>query len=216
MTNKTTKQQNNKTTKQQAGTDVQTTSPEVALLQEQESTFNVLKHHLNGLKDSNKSIIIQAVLMYRLGYNKETLFNRVKEEYKGTDNWTAIRVNATRNFTSAEGLLKLAKKNGVDMTTWTDSQVVDSFMKEQACTINGLYKEGQKSNDNGTDVQNGGAVVGAVMTDLNRFEGMVLKAIEKWQDKVNKKDMAESLMAYAETLKKQAEKKEEKKEEKAA
>ena len=202
----------NKTVKtnKTSGTDVQQTSPEVALLQEQESTFNVLKHHLNGLTDSNKYIIIQAVLMYRLGYNKKSLFDRVKAEYKGSDNWTSIRVNATRNFTSAEGLLALAKKNGVDMTTWTDSQVVDSFMKEQACTINGLYKEGQQANkNNGTEVPNGeGATDKGVMTDLNRFEGMVLKAIEKWQDKVNKKDMAESLIAYAETLNKQAEKEE--------
>lgn len=209
------KQENNK----KAGTSVQKeiTSPEVALLQEQENTFNVLKHHLNGLKDSNKSIIIQAVLMYRLGYNKESLFERVKQEYKGSDNWTAIRVNATRNFTSAEGLLALAKKNGVDLTTWTDSQVVDSFMKEQACTINGLYKEGQQANkNNGTDVPNGEEVGGAVVTDLNRFEDMVLKAIEKWEKKVDLLQMAESLSCFAEELKKKAKHEKKKKEEKAA
>lgn len=195
--NKTTKQQNN-------GTDVQTRE-EVALIQERERTFENLKHHLNGLKDSNKSIIIQAVLMYRLGYDKTSLFDRVKAEYKGSDNWTAIRVNATRNFTSAEGLLKLAKNNGVDVSKWTDSQVVDSYMKQEGFTINGLYKAGQKANNNGTDVQGNGAG-NAVVTDLNRFEDMVLKAIEKWQDKVNKKDMVESLLFYANELKKQAEK----------
>lgn len=210
----TKKQENNK----KDSTDVQAVlNGESAIVQERERTFETLKHHLNGLKDSNKNIIIQAVLMYRLGYDKASLFERVKAEYKGSDNWTAIRVNATRNFTSAEGLLKIAKNNGIDISKWSDSQVVEDYMKQEAFTINGLYKAGQKSNDNGTEVPNGeGATDKGVMTDLNRFEGMVLKAIEKWQDKINKKDMAESLMAYAETLKKQAEKEEKKKEEKAA
>lgn len=190
------------------GTSVQqqstTTNEEVALIQERERTFESLKHHLNGIKDSNKNIIIQAVLMYRLGYNKESLFERVKQEYKGSDNWTAIRVNATRNFTSAEGLLKIAKSNGVDISKWSDSNVVDNYMKEQGCTINGLYKAGQKSKDEGTDVPNGKEVGGAVITDLNRFEDMVLKAIEKYEKKVDLLQMADSLACMVEHLKKKA------------
>lgn len=203
----------NKTNK---GTSVQaTTNEQVAFIQEQERTFENLKHHLNGLKDSNKNIIIQAVLMYRLGYDKTSLFERVKQEYKGSDNWTAIRVNATRNFTSAEGLLKIAKSNGVDVTKWKDSQVVESYMNDEGFTINGLYKAGQKSNNNGTEVPNGeSVVVGAVMTDLNRFEDMVLKAIEKYEKKVDLLQMAESLACLVEHLRKKA--KHEKKAEKVA
>lgn len=158
------------------------------VIKEQELVFNTLKNRFNNLQSSNKDILINAVLMYRLGYNKDSLFERVKNEYKGTDNWTAIRVNATRNFTGAVGLLKYAKEKGVDMSTWKDSFIVDSFIKAESLTINNLYKKGQEAKK-GQELKE---------SPLNRFNNALISLFEKYDSLVSTNDILDSLNGYLE------------------
>lgn len=166
------------------------------VIKEQELIFNTLKNRFNNLQVSNKDILINAVLMYRLGYTKESLFERVKHEYKGTDNWTAIRVNATRNFTGGVGLLKYAKEKGVNIADWKDSSIVDSFIKAESLTINSLYKKGQESKKGQEPKE----------SPLNRFNNALISLFEKYDSLVSNKDIVESLTGYIEYYNKKEQK----------
>lgn len=165
------------------------------IIKEQELVFNTLKNKFNNLQSSNKDILINAVLMYRLGYTKESLFERVKNEYKGSDNWTAVRVNATRNFTGAVGLLKYAKEKGVDVSGWGDSFIVDSFIKAESLTINSLYKKGQEPKKQEQKD-----------SPLDKFNNSLLNILEKYDSLVSIQDILDSLTGYVEYYNKKQEK----------
>lgn len=165
------------------------------IIKEQEIVFNNLKSKFNTLQSSNKDILINAVLMYRLGYTKESLFERVKSEYKGTDNWTAVRVNATRNFTGAFGLLKYAQEKGVDINTWKDSHIVDSFIKTESLTINSLYKKGQEPKKQEPKD-----------SPLDKFNNSLMNLFEKYDSLLSTKDIVDSLSGYIEYYNKKEQK----------
>lgn len=167
----------------------------VNVIKERELVFNTLKNKFNNLQSSNKDILINAVLMYRLGYNKDSLFERVKNEYKGTDNWTAIRVNATRNFTGAYGLLKYANEKGVDISSWKDSSVVDSFIKSESLTINSLYKKGQEPKKQ---------VIEALLID--KFNNALMNLFEKYDKVLDTKEIIDSLTGYVDYYNKKQQK----------
>lgn len=165
------------------------------LTQESELVFNNLKNKFNNLQSSNKDILINAVLMYRLGYTKESLFERVKNEYKGTDNWTSVRVNATRNFTGAYGLLKYAQEKGVDIAEWKDSFIVDSFIKAESLTINNLYKKGQQPKKQDPKE-----------SPLDKFNNALINILEKYDSLLSTKDILDSLSGYIEYYNKKQQK----------